>query len=149
MRINEDYLDTVSTDELTTSSRMEDGRPDSYDAVLFFPIVNYPGLPQVLKMIDRIITATPELKKADVLKLRIDTDGIQYVINILAGADTYMIITATTNAFHYLAYGLKGDVRNIRSMLRMIINISGKFPIDILSAISVFDTEHKTDKMTE
>jgi hypothetical protein len=45
MRINEDYLDTVSSDELTTSSHMEDERPDSYDAVIFIPITKQSGLP--------------------------------------------------------------------------------------------------------
>lgn len=94
-------------------------------------------------MIDRLITSTPELTKADVLELRIDNKGFERDVNIIAGVETYKYITSNNQKFHYLAYGLKGDVRNIRAMLRLIINISGKFTIDVISEISVFNTEDR------
>lgn len=74
MRINEDYLDTVSTDELTTSSRMEDERPASYDAVVMFIIPEATSL--LLKRIDRFLKSSPIITRADELETRSDDTSI-------------------------------------------------------------------------
>ena len=116
MRINEDYLDTVSTDELTTSSRMEDARPDSYDGVIMLIIPE--ATPILLKQIQKLISASPAIARVDELETRTDDTSIE----IFAGDKKYNFgYSGSSYTFYHLAYGLKGNLSNIRAVVRIFI----------------------------
>ena len=139
MRINEDYLDTVSTDELTTSSRMEDGRLDSYDGVIMLIIPE--ATPILLKQIQKLISASPVITRVDELETRTDDTSIE----IFAGDKTYNFgYSGSSYTFYHLAYGLKGNLSNVRAVVRIFVQLNKKFP-GIIDAVSVFDTSDDSD----
>ena len=116
MRINEDYLDTVSSDELTTSSHMEDERPDSYDGVIMLIIPQATSL--LLKRIDKFLKLSPIITRADELETRTDDTSLL----IFAGDKKYKFgYTGSSYTFHHLVYGIKGNMSNIRAVVRIFV----------------------------
>lgn len=138
MRINEEFLDSASSDEVMTSD-MEDGRPDSYDGVIMLIIPE--ATPILLKQIQKLISASPAITRVDELETRTDNTSIE----IFAGDKTYNFgYSGSSYTFYHLAYGLKGNLSNVRAVVRIFVQLNKKFP-GIIDAVSVFDTSDDSD----
>lgn len=138
MRINEEFLDNASSDEVMTSD-MEDGRPELYDGVIMLIIPN--ATPILLKQIQKLIAASPVITRVDELETRTDNTSIQ----IFAGDKKYNFrYSGSSYTFYHLAYGLKGNLSNIRAVVRIFVQLNTYFS-GIINAVSVFNTSDDSE----
>ena len=115
MRINEEFLDSASSDEVMTSD-IEDERPDSYDAVVMFIIPKATAL--LLKRIDKFLKLFPIITRADELETRTNDTSLL----IFAGNKKYYFgYSGSSYTFHHLVYGIKGNLSNIRAVVRIFV----------------------------
>ena len=141
MRINEEFIETLSDDDVLTP--VNNDVQISYDSVIMFVIPSQNKDVRILKMVDKIMKSSPDLERADVLPTEYDGNG--KTMDVIAGLKRCKFrFVGTPELFYHLAYGLKGNLGNIRGMLRLITSIS-KF-YNVITVASVcnmddFDTE--------
>jgi hypothetical protein len=135
-RINEDFLDTEDNRELATTEVEADS--SDYDAVLMLVIPKATSV--LLKKIHKLITLAPIITRADELETRTGDSSME----IFAGENTFHFTFVGSYTFHHLAYGLKGNLGNIRAALRLFIQLNQKFP-GVIDAVGVFDMDKKID----
>jgi hypothetical protein len=136
MRINEEFIEDISTGDIMMNDAQE-VYPDSYDAVVLFIILTRETTPLYNK-IHKVIKASPNISRADVLPTETMHDNDRVFINISVGYKTY-VYDGDCRTNNYLAYGFNGNLKNIRRMLKLFINLNKWFP-EIIDAVSVFDT---------
>jgi hypothetical protein len=135
-RINEDFLDTEDNRELAATEVEADS--SDYDAALMLVIPKATSV--LLKKIHKLITLAPIITRADELETRTDDNSME----IFAGEKTFHFTFVGSYTFHHLAYGLKGNLGNIRAALRLFIQLNQKFP-GVIDAVGVFDMDKKRD----